>query len=147
MEYFDIIGAIKDYAEHVGMKFIYSFDSLYSNELLNNEDFCQNEHVLIADFKATPQEAAGKIVSITYNCLIMLGRKVDYEMTRADLDETPIEKYDRRIKEMMTLLTSTLISIACINELTVDIGEIIFEQNVFDSNIDFCTATNVEFSQ
>ena len=146
MEFFDIIGEIKRYCEEVGFKFIYSFDSLYSNELLN-EDFCQNEHVLIADFKATPEEAAGKIISITYNCLVMLGRKVDYEMTTANLDELPIEKYENRIKEMMLLLVSSLTSIACRNELTLNIGEIVFEQNVFDANIDFCTATNVEFVQ
>lgn len=146
MELFDIIGAIKNYAESIGMKFIYSFDSLYSNELLN-ENFCQDEYVLIADFRASPIEAAGKITSITYNCLVMLGKKVDYEMTMANLDELPIEKYENRIKEMMTILASTLISIACRNELNLTIGEIIFEQNMFDANIDFCTATNVEFIQ
>jgi len=147
MEQFDIIGVLKTYAEGKGWKFVYGFDRFYNNAG-TDEEYQPGELVLTADFKAVPMGAAGKITEITYNCLLMLGRKVEADgETTASLDETSIQKYDRRLKELCQMLATAILEVACTNELDVTNMPIEPQINVYDQNIDFAMSNVATFVQ
>jgi hypothetical protein len=146
MDQFDIIGVLEAYAISRGWPFVYGYNDFEKN-IATVQEFNPGQIIMIADFRATPTIINGKVSEIDYNCLIMLGTKIDADGQRAELDETPIQKYDRRIKLLMQEMATAIGTVACDNELTVEPGEWIVEPNMFDENIDFCTATNVNFIQ
>jgi hypothetical protein len=144
MEDFDIIGALETYAISRGWLFYYTFDDFYSN-IGTNQQLVQDQLILIADFQAEPVIQNGKIQQITYNCLLMLGRKFELAGTSSDLDETPKQKYDRRLKELAQLLSYGMAEFACNEELEITSFPLVVEINQFDTNIDFASAVNAIF--
>ena len=146
MDQFDIIGAIETYALSQNWKFIYGFNDFY-NSAASIQEYQPDEMLLIADSKDLPRIVNGRIVEIEYTCLLMLGRKFDDTGEAASLDETFEQKYDRRLKELKSLLAIAIGQIACDNELEVTAGEIITEINQYASNIDFAVSANTKFVQ
>lgn len=147
MEQFGIIEAFEALAESKGWKFVYGIDAYYRSIETTNINLDAGQYVLVCDYKATPTYNHGKITEISYTCLMMLGSKTDSNGTVANLDETSLEKYDRRLKLLSQSLALALGSFSCDNELDLTPFEIIVQQNMFADNIDFVVANNVKFVQ
>jgi len=146
MENFDIIGVLQAYASAQNWGFVYGVDAFYKSAQ-SVGGYLPGQLVLITDFKASPRITNGRIQSITYTCLLMLGRKFDLTGLSATLDETSQQKYDRRIKELMQMLAAAIAQIACENNLDLTVNDMIVEINQFAENIDFAVAPNVVFTQ
>lgn len=146
MEQLDIIGQLEAYALSKGWRFIYRFDRFRSN-MEAMHDYQSGELVLMADFRATPTIKGGRATQIVYTCLLMLGRKFDEDGTPASLDETPKQKYDRRLKDLAQTLLNAICDFSCANELEVAAAPISVDINVHDTNIDFAISENAVFVQ
>lgn len=146
MDNFDIIGVLEAYAISQGWHFVYGFDRFDSN-IGVMKDYAPGELTFIADFNAIPVYKNGRITQITYNCLLMLGRKFDTDNTAADMGETPMQKYDRRLKVLAQTLANTINQIGCDNELEIPSAPISVDINVYDTNIDFAVSNTATFVQ
>jgi len=146
MEQFDIIGALETYANSQDWIFEYGIDNFYRSAATVQE-YGLDELIMIADFRARPTLRNSRITRITYTCLIMLGRKFDYDGQAANLGEKSKQKYDRRLKELMQLLAAAIAQVACDNDLEVEVGDMIVDINQFASNIDFAASPNTVFIQ
>lgn len=146
MEQFNIIGAFESYAISKGWHFVYGANRFESNiQTMNNHT--PGQLTLIADFRANPVYHGPTIGEITYTCLLMLGRKFDNTGLQASLDESALQKYDRRLKELCQYLAAMIVDFSCVNELIVETAPISIELNVFDTNIDFAVSENAIFVQ
>ena len=146
MEQLDIIGQLEAYALAKGWRFVYGYNKFRANIDVMH-DYQPGELVLIADFRATPTIKNGRVTQMIYTCLLMLGRKFDIDGTVASLDETPIQKYDRRLKELAQTLLNTICDFSCANELEVTAAPISVDINVYDTNIDLAISENATFVQ
>ena len=146
MDNFDLIGALSDYATANSWAFLYG-DEAYKNFAASKNDYITNQLILGANpFTATPVITnAGKISQISYNGLLMLGRKFEVS-TAATLDETYIQKYNRRLLELSQLLATNIAAFACAEELEVSSSIFELRINSYDSNIDFVVG-NITFLQ
>jgi hypothetical protein len=91
-----------------------------------------------AFFKASPAFGKSKAVrEIRYQGVLILGQKFDDDGTAASLDETFIQKYDRRLEDLMSALNLHIVAFACENELDINGVEYSYDLNKFDTNIDF----------
>jgi hypothetical protein len=97
------------------------------------------------NFTARPEISKGVITEIRYPGLIFLGRKFE-SSTFSKLDETFIQKYNNRLKDLMGLLSNAVIDFACINELDIEGLVLDYELNQFDANLDF-VGGNITFIQ
>lgn len=139
MEFFGIVDVFRDYCDANNIGFIYGIDE-YANAIGDESQYASYGLILTADFNSTPTMVGGRVVECGYTGTIALGIKSDGE-TESSLDETPIQKYDRRLKYLTTRLTSILGTIACENELIISTINIRFDMNRFDLNADFVAAT------
>jgi hypothetical protein len=135
MDNFDIVGVLRTYATTQGWLFLYGSNAYQNIEA--DAAISQEQLVLTADFTARPTYTNGRVMTIQYNGVMMLGRKSEIEGTFSSLDETMIQKYDRRLLELMQLLSNALGSIACSNELEISSANFRLDINKFDTNIDF----------
>jgi len=146
MEQFDIIGSLESYAISKGWRFLYGFDKFYNN-IGVQEEYANGDTILTADFRATPTVKNGRVTEIRYSCLLMLGRKIDADGVRSSLDETSMQKYDRRLKDLIQMLAYGMADFACINELDLVSLPIEVDINVYDENLDFAISNNAIFVQ
>ena len=93
---------------------------------------------------AQPRFINSVIDRITYSAEIMLGRKFDEIGDTSSLDETFIQKYERRLEELAKLMATFLASFACEHGLTIQNSTFQFYLNQYDENLDFCGG-NVTF--
>ncbi len=142
MEQFGIIDALYEFAGKNGWLFICG-DNFHQNYEATNQEYVPGLLILAADFDCSPKISGGKITSIEYTGVMALGAKVDDndEETQANLDETYFQKYQQRLKNLMTLLSSAIIRFACDNELEVQSVNYRMDINKFDTNIDFVAAS------
>lgn len=141
MQNFDLIGSLRSLANTNNWVFLYG-DNFVRNYEATRNSIAVNQLILSCDpFIVDPvYSIAGKISSITYTGLIMLGRKFEVS-TMAKLDETFIQKYDRRLFELMTTLSATLAGFSCDNGLTLQRVRMELALNQLDENIDFIVAS------
>lgn len=139
MDFFGIVDVLRDYCDENDIGFIYGNDA-YVNAIGDSSPYANYGQLLIADFNSVPTIAGGRVVECTYQGTISLGLKYDGEY-ESNLDETPIQKYDRRLKYLTTRLTSIIGTISCENELEIKSINIRFDMNRFDLNADFVAAT------
>lgn len=156
MDFFGLVDAIRDYCEEEGIFFIYGNDA-YANALADANLYAANDLILIADFSCVPTITGGQVVSIRYSGLISLGMKTESvttgtapntvtTITESTLDETPEQKYDRRLKYLSTQLASLIGELSCDNELEVSGLNFKFDLNKLDLNADF-VATPITLDQ
>ncbi len=137
METFDILGSLASAAYANGWKFA-AGDNFYQNmELLDAELLPAELTLTCTSFNITPSIVNGRIMGARYESVILLGRKTDATGEEASLDETYIQKHNRRLKELMTLLAAFIADFACDNELDIVSFLLNTEINKFDTNIDF----------
>jgi hypothetical protein len=141
MDRFDLIGALRTYAETRGWAFL-SGEAWMQNYEATQSELTPAQLILGADFKSSPQFRGGLIDSIKYTGGLILGRKFEsLTDTESTLDETYIQKYDARLKELSTLLAAQISDFACTNSLEVEGVTFAPELNKFDTNIDFMAAS------
>lgn len=140
MDKFDIIGALKTYAENQGWAFL-SGQSWYQNYEASQHEYTDGQLVLGVDFDSIPTRRAGTISEISYSGTLILGRKFDSDETPSSLDETFIQKYEARLLELTTLLSNMINAFSCEHELDVTGENIRMDLNKFDTNIDFVVET------
>jgi len=141
MDQFDLIGALNSYATSKGWKFLYG-DNFNRNYQASKNTYTAGMLILGADpFIAKPVYSEyGKITQIEYSGLVMLGRKLE-ATTSSKLDETYLQKYNNRLKELSGTLSTNLIAFACANSLTISSAQFELSINNLDANIDFVIAS------
>lgn len=168
MDKLNIVGALKSYAVSQRWHF------LYGSRFMQNYEADQKEYkngdliLAVFPFKSNPKYTGGGTISeVTYTGIIMLGQKFDDDGTEAipdnddtpdneevkyndgtpaSLDETQIQKYERRLKDLIALVGQHIGSFACANELEVVSCTIEEDLNKFDTLIDFALA-QITFKQ
>lgn len=135
MEKYGLITQLKAYADSIQIAWIYG-DNFHRNIEATKQYINQGSLILGADpFIAVPKFTSyGKLESITYNGLLMLGIK---DIPKDTLDETYQQKYDNRLKDLMQLLSTHLISFSCDNSLTILSSQFELSINTYDENFDF----------
>jgi hypothetical protein len=136
MEQFDLIGQLHRQAKANGWAFA-AGDNFYKNIALASQDLETGQLVLTCEFNAFPTIRNSVVTEIRYDGALMLGRKQDNDGVEASLDEEFLDKYDRRLLELMQYLISFIGTFTCENELEITAMELIQQINTFDSNIDF----------
>ena len=146
MDRFDIVSALRTFATDKGWRFVFGND-----EYANFETSCFNyevdELVMVCDIVPLPviSQQGGAVQDVFYSGFIMLGRKFEVNTT-ASLDETMLQKHDRRLKDLWTLLANNVGVMACSNGLTIEVSNPANLINFYSSNIDF-VKLDVRFSE
>lgn len=141
MTNYDLIGALRTFATSKSWLFIYG-DNFTRNYEASKKTLTIGTLILGADpFIAVPKiTQAGKVESITYRGLVMLGQKFEVS-TKASLDETLIQKYDRRLLTLSGTLSENIIAFACANSLKITSLQFELSINSLDECIDFVVAS------
>lgn len=142
MDKFDIIGELRRAAIERGWVFC-AGDKFYQNIEMTSNDIGYGQLILVAQFDSRPTITNGRVMGITYNGSILLGCKFDDDGTSASLDETYLEKYDRRLLSLMQSLGNFLGELECAAGLSISQVEMPNAINQFDTNIDFVGGTVV----
>lgn len=142
---FDIIGALNDFADQKGWKFINGIDA-YANYEVDQIDLMMGDKLLIVDLNLSPSYAAGGGVNgVNYSGILMLGVKDDENSETSTLDETQSEKYNARLKYLTKELIISAGQFSCMHELTITAATTRLQLNKFDVNADF-VAMDITFS-
>ncbi len=141
---FDIISALRTFATSKGWHFIFGSDESASTDW---HEYLTDEIVMVCDIVPTPifRTHGGAVQDVFYTGIIMLGRKFE-ATTTASLDETMLQKHDRRLKDLWTLLSNNVGVIACSNGLTIEVSGAANLINFYSSNIDF-VKLDVKFTE
>jgi len=148
MQSFDILEKLRTYCVNEGIIFIPSISESYVNSVIDWNKYEKNDLIMFALFNAVHVFDNAKLVEIAYTGVIGLGRKCESELiededgeytveTESNLDETPEQKYDRRLKYLANKLTQILSEIACENQYEIRNCNMRLEINKFDLNADF----------
>ncbi|GEM_PF-1582880 len=150
MQSFDILEKLRDYCEKKDIIFIPTISESYVNSVIDWEAYANNDLIMFALFNAVHVFDNSKLIEIVYTGVIGLGRKCESELiefedeennytveTESTLDETPEQKYDRRLKYLANKLTEILSTIACENQYEIRNCNMRLEINKFDLNADF----------
>ena len=137
---FDIVGKLRTFAEAKGWIFIYGNDQ-YANYHATMGDL--DKLVLVVDLNGSPvYSKEGSIEDMVFTGGIMLGQKREAESeTESSLDETMIQKYDRRLKYLTETLFISLGDFGCANGYSITQLNARFDINKFDESMDFIAAT------
>ena len=103
MDRFDIVSALRTFATSKGWHFIYGSDEYASADW---HEYLTDEIVMVCDVVPLPKFGphGGSVQDVTYSGLVMLGRKFE-ATTTASLDETMLQKHDRRLKDLWARLS------------------------------------------
>ena len=148
MQSFDILEKLRTYCVNEGIIFIPSISESYVNSVIDWNEYENNDLIMFALFNAVHVFDNAKLIEIAYTGVIGLGRKCESELiedddgdytveTESTLDETPEQKYDRRLKYLANKLTQILSEIACENQYEIRNCNMRLEINKFDLNADF----------
>lgn len=80
-------------------------------------------------------------MAVSYTGMIGLGIKRDQIGTVAGIEETFLQKYDNRLKELSELLTLFIANFGCENELTISNVSLNYRLNQYDEVMDFVEAS------
>lgn len=140
---FDIVGAFRDLATDNGWRFIYGIDEYASVDF---DAYAPGELVLVCEATINPNlsRMGGALEGINFTGNVMLGRKFESDgelvpsiTTMASLDETMIQKHDRRLADLWQLLTDALSEMSCTKQFEVTLAGGIPLINFLSQNIDY----------
>ncbi len=149
MDFFGLVDAIRDYCQsQVVMPIYFHYGSdAFANVELDLPTYQPNALILIADFNALPTFAGGRVVGCRYTGVVSLGRKSESitveevtTETESTIDETPIQKYDRRLKDLSVKLATIIGELSCENELDIISCNMRHDLSKFDLSADFTAA-------
>ena len=145
MDNYDIVNALRTQATTNGYLFLYG-ETWMQNIGADDLKLLDSSLVLACDpFTAQPTMDNGVIEQIVYSGAIALGQKFN-DGTVANLDETHLQKWENRLKNLSLALSNFIAAFSCNNELDVSGINFRLDMNKFDTNIDFVAAT-VTFTQ
>lgn len=135
----DIIGQLEIFAGANDLHFIYGANHYASADRHN---YKAKERVLVCEYQCSmgfnPNSMTNDPTSETYEVTIMIGQKFDTgSKTVASLDETMIQKHNRRLKALVSDGYALLRSFTCSNELLFRSIRFTVSPNMFSDNIDF----------
>jgi len=149
MDRYDIIGALRDYATNETDArgwYFFAGEKWIINYHTNTVEFSNGQLVLACMFTCLPTMVNGVVQSVSYDGIIFMGRKFDQDGVQCSLQETFIQKYDARLKDLLEMLIITISDFACVNKLSVQFKDIPYELDSFDTDIDM-VAANVTFTE
>jgi len=139
----DIIKIFSDAADAADYRFAYGRKDILSYES-GNMDLSSGESVLMVfPFIENAQVNNGIIHKWSVSTQLWLGRKFETNVssgTYSQLDETELQKYDRRLYALRSAMETMIKSIFCTEDLELTAARVFREINQFDENLDFVTA-------
>lgn len=115
-------------------------ESDYINAVTDQNKFNDWDLILCADLRITPNFSDSGVASVTYSGYISLGRKRE-ETTYSSIDETWLQKYDNRLRDLVSMLVSFFEELQCDEEATLNSCTMDYLLNKTDVNIDFVSAS------
>lgn len=142
-----IIDDLREFCKENNITFILG-NQAYVNAIVDSEEYEVNELLLICDFNNSFGIFGSTIINDTYPGVLSLGRKkessLDEGITESSLDETYIQKYDRRLSYLHNELKSILRRFTCQYEYTLQSINTRLDINQYDLNID-CVGCIITF--
>ena len=140
----DVVQKFKDAAETAKYEFAYGRKDIQNWEATRSVDLSTGEIVLLVfPFIETAEIDNSIIHKWSVSTQLWLGKKFDIDVsegTYAQLDETELQKYDRRLQTLRSNMETFLKTIFCSDdELELTSARIFREINQFDENLDFVT--------
>lgn len=142
---YDFVAKMQAHATATGWHSVLKFDKYEENARLDI-DYNDGAPVLTFDVLFVPSVKNGKVYRNVVRCLAALGQKVDITTddegeavgyTVADIEESHLEKYDRRLGSLTRELIDGMAAFACAEGAGIEFGSVAVEVNAFDANIDF----------
>jgi len=130
-----IYNDIKAFATAKGAKLILGsnyFQSLHANKMT----LAEGQILLGADFNAEIERANNVVQSITYNGVIIVGRKFE-AASFSSVAETFEEKLNARLNDLIDIAIDWIGEFACMYGYAIKSERAIMQLNEFASNIDF----------
>lgn len=146
MKRYGLIDVLSDYCRSNGIYFICGNDA-YVNAVADRHVYDKNELILIAELDMDVNLNGKFVSSVDYKGTIAIGRKCEDTET-SSLDETFMQKYKARLRELCDLLVSLLTEISCQNEGTINSLSLKYDINKFDLNADFVAGSiDISFNE
>lgn len=150
----DIYGKLKEYCFSLEKPILFTTYQHY-NFFISNQIFENGKLILIADFIINPINKGTQISKCTFTGFLKLGLKFDNngikpyngtDGTYCNLDETYMQKYFTRLKDLNQIMFNLITDFACINELELQNISIQNEIDQSDEDIDFvnCKLTLID---
>ena len=145
----DIVQIFEDAAEAAGYEFAYGRKDIQNWQLTEAVNLNSGETVLLVDpFVETAEIDNSIIFKWSVRTTIALGKKFETEVveeetittTYSELDETELQKHDRRLQAMRENMETLIKTIFCNEDLVLTAAVILREINQFDENIDIIAA-------
>jgi hypothetical protein len=124
----------------------------YQNALADNNVYANNKRIMLAWLKPTATDINGyRINKYSVSGQIALGQKREAVTTgvapnqttietESNIDETFMQKYDRRLKNLMIDISNVIQKLACDNEMDIISLNFDYDINALDLNADFIIA-------
>jgi len=145
----DIVQIFEDAAEAAGYEFAYGRKDIQNWQLTEAVNLNSGKTVLLVDpFVETAEIDNSIIFKWSVRTTIALGKKFETEVveeetittTYSELDETELQKHDRRLQAMRSNMETLIKTIFCKEDLVLTAAVILREINQFDENIDIIAA-------
>lgn len=136
----DFISYLRNWCNSKGIYFA-AGESDYINAYNDQNIFENLDLILCADLTLTPSFSDTGVSSVTYNGYISLGRKRETESQYSSIDETFLQKYDNRLKDLAEILVGFFGALQCEQEATINTCTLDYLLNHTDVNIDFVSAS------
>lgn len=131
----NIVSDLRTFATLNSLHFIYGTDEYKSAD---RKKYKANEKVLAIDYEAgiSYDRDSLSVADITHTVTMMFGQKSE-STTRANLDETMLQKHDARLATLQTYGLDSIKKFACAYDLYLVDVRITIAPNMFSDNIDF----------
>lgn len=140
----DIVQKFEDAATAADYQFAYGSKDIQNLELSSKDLSAGDSVLMVFPFVETADIDNSIIHNWSVSTILWLGRKFDTSRetgTYAQLDETELQKYDRRLQAMRSNMETLIKTIFCNdNDLVLINAKVFREINQFDENLDFVTA-------
>ena len=145
----DIVQIFEDAATAAEYEFAYGRKDIQNWQLTESVTLNAGKTVLLVDpFVETAEIDNSIIFKWSVRTTIALGKKFDTEIveeetvttTYSELDETELQKHDRRLQAMRSNMETLIKTIFCNEDLVLTAAVILREINQFDENIDIIAA-------
>ena len=145
----DIVQIFEDAATAAEYEFAYGRKDIQNWQLSEAVTLNAGKTVLLVDpFVETAEIDNSIIFKWSVRTTIALGKKFDTEIveeetvttTYSELDETELQKHDRRLQAMRSNMETLIKTIFCNEDLVLTAAVILREINQFDENIDIIAA-------
>lgn len=140
----DLVQIFEDAATDAGYEFAYGAKDILNYEAGKNVTLTSGEYVvMVFPMVETANVVNSAMNGFSVSTQIWIGRKFDTSAatgTKATIDETERQKYNRRLKALRLAMDVYIKNVFCSTDLELISARIFRELNKFATNIDFMTA-------